>query len=278
MHYARPTDLSEALAIAAEGGWLAVAGGTDVYPAHVDRPIVAPVLDLGAISALRGIRETTEGWFIGAGTTWTEIAAAVLPPAFRSLQQAAAEIGSIQIQNRATIGGNICNASPAADGVPPLLALDAVVEIAGAAGRRFLPLAGFIRGNRTTALLPGELIVALRVPRSAGLGTSRFIKLGARRYLVISIAMAAARLHIEAGVVRAAALAIGACSAVATRLPAAEAALELAPADASLRLRLAASHLDVLTPIDDVRATADYRREAALELLRRCVDACLVPT
>ena len=188
------------------------------------------------------------------------------------MRRAAAEIGGPQIQNAGTIGGNLCNASPAADGVPPLLVLDAEVELASAAGTRRLPLAAFLAGVRRTARRPDELLTAIHLPAAALTGRSAFRKLGARRYLVISIAMVAARLVVADGRVVSAALAVGACGPVATRLPAVEAAIAGAPADARLPARIdAAAVAAALAPIDDHRASAGYRAKAATELLRRAV-------
>src|SRR5690606_23592351 len=121
---------------------------------------------------------------------------------------AALEVGSGQIQNVASIAGNLCNASPAADGVPGLMVLDAEVELRSATTTRRLPLEKFILGNRRTALAPGEMVTAIRVPKASTSGTSAFVKLGARRYLVISIAMAAVRLTVEDGRVGSAAVAV----------------------------------------------------------------------
>ncbi|TGT02573.1 xanthine dehydrogenase family protein subunit M, partial [Mesorhizobium sp. M2D.F.Ca.ET.171.01.1.1] len=97
------------------------------------------------------------------------------------------EVGSVQIQNVASVAGNLCNASPAADGVPALLVLDAEVELRSTKATRQLPLGEFILGNRSTALQPGEMVTAIRVPKRSAVGASAFVKLGARRYLVISI-------------------------------------------------------------------------------------------
>jgi CO/xanthine dehydrogenase FAD-binding subunit len=265
--YLRPTSLDEALQALARP-WTVLAGGTDFYPARVGRAIDENVLDIGGIAILRGIAAGTDGWRIGATTAWSELAETELPPLFDGLKQAAREIGGRQIQNTGTIAGNLCNASPAADGVPPLLALDAEVELAGRAGARRLPLTAFITGNRRTVLAPGELLVAIHVSRTARDARSSFLKLGARRYLVISIAMAAATLEIENGRVIAARVAVGACSAVAQRLPALEAAL-VGAAMASLAARVEASQLMPLSPIDDVRGSAAYRREVVVTLLRR---------
>ena len=196
--YLRPDGLSEALA-ALRRPHTVLAGGTDFYPARVGRAIDEDVLDITAIAALRGISAGAEGWRLGATTTWSELLDAELPPLFDGLKQAAREVGGRQIQNAGTLAGNLCNASPAADGVPPLLALDAEVELAGPAGARRLPLAAFITGNRRTALAPGELMVAIHVRKPTHEARSAFLKLGARRYLVISIAMAAATLEIDGG-------------------------------------------------------------------------------
>ena len=110
-----------------------LAGGTDFYPARVGRAIDEDVLDIGGIDVLRGITAGPAGWRLGATTTWSELLEADLPPLFDGLKQAAREVGGRQIQNAGTFAGNLCNASPAADGVPALLALDAEVELAGPA-------------------------------------------------------------------------------------------------------------------------------------------------
>jgi CO/xanthine dehydrogenase FAD-binding subunit len=167
------------------------------------------------------------------------------------------------------VAGNLCNASPAADGVPPLLALDASVELASVQGRRTLPLAEFIIGPRKTALRSGELLSTVLVPKPKHEARSRFLKLGARKYLVISIAMAAVVIERENGIVRAARIAVGACSPVAQRLPALEAALIGKRLSGAL---VRHEHLAALAPIDDVRGSAGYRSEAALVLVRRLLE------
>jgi CO/xanthine dehydrogenase FAD-binding subunit len=266
--YLRPDGLSDALA-ALRRPHTVLAGGTDFYPARVGRPVDEDVLDITAIAALRGISAGAGGWRLGATTTWSELLDADLPPLFDGLKQAAREVGGRQIQNAGTLAGNLCNASPAADGVPPLLALDAEVELAGPAGARRLPLASFITGNRRTALGPGELMVAIHVARPAHQARSGFLKLGARRYLVISIAMAAATLEVGGGRIAAARIAVGACSEVAQRLPRLEAALLGAPLDRHLGNLVDETQLTSLAPIDDVRGSAAYRRDAVVTLLRR---------
>lgn len=269
--YLRPRGLEEALQ-ALTRPFTVLAGGTDFYPARVGRLVTEDVLDIAGIAALRGISETDAGWRLGATTTWSELVEAPLPPLFDGLIQAAREVGGRQIQNTGTIAGNICNASPAADAVPALLALDAEVELARNGGTRRLPLASFIIGVRKTELQPGELVVALHVPRRRHEARSAFLKLGARRYLVISIAMASTLVEVENGKVVAARVAVGACSPVAQRLPALEQALVGAPADAQLGERVEPGHLSPLSPIDDVRGSAGYRSDVALVLLRRLLS------
>ncbi len=271
--FLQPRTLHEAVELFAAHGGMLVAGGTDVFPALVERPPPETVIDLSRVADLKGIRLDGEHVRLGGGATWSEVIAADLPRAFDGLKAAAREIGSIQIQNRGTLAGNLCNASPAADGVPPLLALDAAVELTSVSGTRRLPLADFILGNRRTALQPGELLAAALVPRSWEDAGSAFVKLGARRYLVISIVMVAATIaRSRDGSVRAARIAVGAASAVARRLLSLESRLIGAPAAIRLSSLIAADDLAALSPIDDVRGSAAYRIEAARELVGRALD------
>lgn len=275
MTYARPTRIEDALSLLAEGGWRLLAGGTDLYPALVGRPMPAKVLDLGGIGELRGISASQSGWSIGARTTWSDVIRADLPPAFDCLKLAAREIGSVQIQNTGTVAGNLCNASPAADGVPPLAVLDAEVVLRSLAGERLVPLHELILGNRRTARRDDELITAVRIGRASARGRSGFLKLGARRYLVISIAMAAARIETGAdGRIETASVAIGSCSEVAQRLPALERAL-IGRQAAEAVAAVDREQLADLSPISDVRGTAAYRRDAALEIVRRAIQQCV---
>ncbi len=271
--YARPKTLDEALGLIAQSPRRFLAGGTDLYPA-AGLQLEGDVLDLTAISALCGIT-LGAGLRIGACTTWTAIAEADLPPALRCLQQAARQVGGRQVQNAGTIGGNLCNASPAADGVPPLLALDAEIELAGPEGVRRMPLAQFLTAPRQTLRKPDEVLTAVILPEAALRGTSAFVKLGARAYLVISIAMVAVRLQVSEGRISALAIAVGASSGVAQRLHMAEAALLGAPVASASALLDPAHVASALSPIDDVRATADYRLAAATELVRRALQEAL---
>lgn len=258
-----------------------LAGGTDFYPALGDAPAPARVLDVSRIEGLRGLQRTPSGWRIGAATTWSDVIAAPLPPVFRTLKLAAKEVGSVQIQNAGTIAGNLCNASPAADGVPPLLTLNAVVELASVRGKRMLPLHEFILGSRLTARRDDEMLVAVHVPDMSDSARSEFVKLGARRYLVISIVMASVVLipDEQKDSLQEVRMAVGACSAVARRLHQLEAVLQGQPLGADLSSLVTPSLLAELTPIDDVRGSADYRlhvvRQLIRELLARAQQAVL---
>jgi CO/xanthine dehydrogenase FAD-binding subunit len=270
--YLRPERLDEALAVLAAESRLVLAGGTDVYPAYASGPIDRPVLDITGLPGLRGVVDAGEAWRLPALTTWTDVAEADgLSPEFDGLRAAARTIGGRQIQNVGTLCGNVVNASPASDGMPNLLALDAVVELASAAGPRTVPLAEFVLGNRRTDLRPDELVTGLRVPKVAGDARSTFLKLGSRAYLVISIVAVAVVLVVEHGTVADARVAVGACSPVARRLRGLERELRGRRANAALAGVPAMEHLSPLAPIDDVRGSADYRWDAALTLVRRAV-------
>ena len=268
--YLRPGDLESALSALAETPRIIVAGGTDYYPARVGRPLDDDVLDVTAIDSLRAIEELGGSWRFGALVTWTQVIEASLPPAFDGLKRAAREVGGVQVQNAGTVVGNVCNASPAADGVPNLLALDAAVELASRDAVRSVPVGAFITGNRETVRRRDEIVTAISVPKPAAGAASSFLKLGARHYLVISIVMTAGVLEPAAdGTVASLRIAVGSCSAVAQRLHALEEALRGRPIDDRLREAVTEEHLAALSPIDDVRGTGAYRMDAALTLVRR---------
>ena len=249
--YQRPRSLESALAALAAAPCTVLAGGTDYYPARVGQPCDEDILDISALEELRGVEERDDHWRIGALTSWSALRRADLPPWFRGLQRAAREVGGEQIQNAGTLGGNLCNASPAADGVPPLLAMDATLELASLEGVQRLPLHEFILGNRRTALRPDQLLTAVLVPKpAAARAAGHFVKLGARRYLVISIVMVGAALEVAQD---------------------GRVALARAPCDDRLASRLQPGHMSGLTPIDDMRASAGYRSDVALTLVRRAV-------
>ncbi len=284
--YLRPGNLADALAALAdpklnisnarEDRLTALAGGTDFYPAQTARRAWLErspqnILDITGIDELKGIRRTDGGTSFGALATWTEICDAELPPPFDGLKLAAREVGGRQIQNRGTIAGNISNASPAADGVPPLLTLDARVEVASVRGKRTIPLAEFIIGNRRTALAGDELVTAIQVPEAAPGAKSTFLKLGARSYLLISIASVAALVETGADSrITRAAISVGACSAVPVRLTKLE--RDLAGASTGAIAGLVERHVSpAIAPIDDVRGSATYRKHAATVLVQRAI-------
>jgi CO/xanthine dehydrogenase FAD-binding subunit len=273
--YFRPNSLQDALSVLADTRATILAGGTDVFPSLGERPLSGPVLDISGLAEIRGVQFAAEHIVFGARTTWSELLAAPLPRGFDGLKAAAREVGSVQIQNAATIAGNLCNASPAADGIAALLALDAELVLASRSGSRTLPLSEFILGNRKTARRPDELLTSIRVPRRVEDSVSTFLKLGARRYLVISIVMVAANLVVDTGgSIREALICVGSCSAAALRLAELERDLVGRPVQAGLGKFVNAGHLAQLSPIDDVRATAEYRRDAARTLVERALEAC----
>jgi CO/xanthine dehydrogenase FAD-binding subunit len=285
--YLRPDTLEQALAALGDSAknppadtvdrLTVLAGATDFLPAETTRsawfqPSPRNILDIGALKDLRGLAQIDGSVRIGCLTTWSDIINADLPAAFDGLKQASRQVGGVQIQNRGTIGGNLCNASPAADGVPPLLALDAEVELTSSSGTRRLPLGAFILGNRRTALRADELLTAIVIPQSARGERAVFAKLGARSYLVISIASVAVNLVTDAqGRIELARIAVGACSAVPQRLTALEQRLTggLLTDAASM---LQADDFATLAPLDDIRASAAYRRSAAITLVRRALQ------
>ncbi len=233
--YLRPRTLNEAVDALGEPGAQVLAGGTDFYPALGERWISTPVVDITAVREIKGIAREKDYFRIGGGTTWTKVLQTPLPQCFDALKSAAREIGSVQIQNRGTVAGNLCE---------------------------------FIVGNRKTLRAAGEILTAVIVPRTVEDAPSVFLKLGARRYLVISIVMVAAVVSVnEQGRVRYARVAVGSCSVRAQRLTALEQVLLDKPADAGLAALVSPEHLSSLSPIDDVRATAAYRCDAALTLV-----------
>jgi len=252
-----------------------LSGGTDYYPGLNDALPDEQLINVRKIAELDCLSLTDGYWRIGAAVTWSDLIAAKLPACFDCLKQAGREVGSVQIQNAATLAGNICNASPAADGVPALLVLDAKVELSSVNGVRVVPLSDFIVGVRKTILHKNELVTALLVPDHNCNDYTDFVKLGSRTYLVISIVMCAIRIRISAeNIITDAAVAVGACSPVACRLPALEQAMVgLACDSTELMNCVNAEHVQSLSPITDVRATAAYRTQATQVLLQRQISA-----
>jgi CO/xanthine dehydrogenase FAD-binding subunit len=272
----RPRSLEEAVRFLGDDpGLLPVAGCTDLMvqgPEALHR--IDRVIDLLGLPELSGIQETREtpaGLEIGATTTFSEIRrSAAVRAAFPILAEAAAVVGGWQIQNRATLGGNLANASPAGDSLPVLLALDAVVVVAGPRGLREIPSSEFHTGYRRTALESGEIVVRVRLPRLPESTVQRFRKVGTREAQAISKVVVALVVRMD-GENRIAdlRLAAGSVAAVPVRLRATEEAvrgLPVSPETADLAGRTAAGEV---SPIDDVRSTADYRRFALERVVRR---------
>jgi len=270
MSYSRPDNLEEALESLSKNPSTLLAGGTDFFPNRVREPIAERVLDITGIRSLRSIKNSNDGIKIGALTTWTDIVKTNLPPAFDGLKKAAVTIGGLQTQNAATICGNICNASPAADSVPNLMALDASVRLQSSNQTRLLPLEEFILGNRKTARKSNELVSEIVVPTPKKKSFGNFEKLGTRAYLVISIVMVGVVVELdEKDRVINLKIAIGACSPVAKRLR----LLEKEAVGQKLKyLEIHPKHTESLKPIDDIRATSAYRKKVVPELLKRALD------
>lgn len=276
--YLRPLSLMEGLSLI-NADTRIVAGATDVIPARTshlawgrtDKQNWLDITGLSELKQIQGPHESSTGdWHIGALVTWAELIHTDLPTAFDGIKAAAREVGGVQIQNRATLVGNLCNASPAADGVPPLLCLNASVEIRSTQATRYVPLQHFIQGNRQTALQSNEMVTAICVPPMNPAARGYFQKLGARRYMVISIVMASAVVNVDAsGIVEEIYIAIGSCSEVAQRMTELEQALVGRAVTELLSEKIEATYFASLSPIDDVRSNAAYRRCAAAELVDR---------
>jgi xanthine dehydrogenase small subunit len=281
---ARPRTLGEAYALLADGPWRPIAGGTDVMVELAARTNAAdrPLLDLTAIDQLRGIRVVRDRLVIGAATTFAELRRSSLVAAnLPVLAEMAATIGGLQIQDRATLGGNIANASPAGDSLPVLLATDAEIALGGPSGERLVPASEYFTGYRATVRAAGELILRVEIPLPAGRRV-RFRKVGTRRALAISKVVMAVSWREMEGIptelgssgpaawhdVR---VAVGSVAPVPMRARAAEAILEGASPTGQIADDAAAAVAAEITPIDDVRSTAAYRRAVTGRILRRIV-------
>lgn len=270
----RPRTLAEAVAYLEDDPQLVpVAGCTDLMvrgPEKLAR--LGRVIDLLSIPELLGIREVEGGLEIGAATPFSEIRSSpAVRSTFPALAAAAGEIGGRQIQNRATIGGNVANASPAGDSLPVLLALGATVTAAGPAGGRDIPYEELHVGYRKTALHPGEILVKIRLPYPAAGSVQAFRKVGTRAAQAISKVVVAMVARTDGGRIADLRLAAGSVAAMPVRLRAAEDAVRGLPvgeAAADLAGREAAR---AVQPIDDVRSTAEYRAWVLERVVRRLV-------
>jgi xanthine dehydrogenase small subunit len=254
----RPRSLAQALAMMRDEGPLTpLAGCTDVYVnLQFGTARETRYIDVWPLEALRGISADKYTLRIGALNTYSEIiASALVRKRLPMLVAAAREIGGRQIQNRGTLAGNIANASPAGDSLPVLAAADAIVVLASAGGERRVPFSSFYTGYRKTVLREDELIVAIDFPRLEGKQWWR--KVGTRRAQAISKVMMAG---VNGRTVR---LAVGSVAPTVLRLRKTEQALTSgASLDEALRVLS-----EEITPIDDIRSTADYRRRVTANLL-----------
>lgn len=219
------------------------------------------LIDLGRVPELRGWRYEGDELVLGAALTYTQASGGEVASALPALAAASRTVGSPQIRNRGTLGGNLGTGSPAGDSLPPLLVEDARVELASARATRTLPLAEFMLGPKRTALQDDELVVAIRLRPSRAPQT--FMKIGPRNAMVISICSLALSADRERGELRAA---FGSSSPVVR--------LVSAPLDEAESF--ADQVVAAASPIDDVRGTADYRRHALGVLTRRALTRCLV--
>jgi CO/xanthine dehydrogenase FAD-binding subunit len=267
-----PTTIEEAVAALAAPEAQVLAGGTDfMVEVNAGHRRPSAVVALARLAALRGWERTAGGVRLGAAVTYTEMLEPGLAALLPALAQAARTVGSPQIRNAGTIGGNLGTASPAGDTLPVLAALDAVVEVAGPGGQRDVPVSAFVTGPKRNALRPGELVVAVRLPVLGG--HQEYRKVGVRNAMVIAIASLALAVDPEGRTVR---CALGSVGPVPLRAEAAEAWLaarvdwdRLTAADPADLAHFAGLVAEAARPIDDHRSTAAYRRHAIRVLAER---------
>ncbi len=267
-----PGDLSEALALLARepGVWQPFAGGTDLMVLlEAGKLSHRKFLSLAKLADFRGIEVNSEAVILGALTTYTEIQRhPVLQSEFPLLCAAARETGSIATQNRGTIGGNIVNASPAADSPPALLVYDAEVELVSERGVRWLPYQGFHTGYKKMQIAPDELLRAIRLPRRARPWKQYYRKVGTRKAQAISKVCFAGAAQVENGTVLDIRIALGSVAPIVLRAVKTEAAIrgrKITPESITAARDVLAREI---APIDDIRSTARYRLRVAQNLLQ----------
>lgn len=273
--YLRPRSLQEALEALGEPGARPLAGGTDLVLLMRDR-LVRPSLlvDISCLEELRRVERDADGLRIGAACRLVDLEAhPLVPPVLRS---ACRQVGTPQVRNVATVGGNVCNASPAGDTIPPLLSLDAVAEVRSAAGSRSVPLDRFFLGPKKTVLAPGELVVEFRIPGEALDRGGCFQKIGRRSEVVIAQVNAAATVELdERGALAAVRVALGSVAPTPLRCRRAEEKLAGRPPAGEAVEEAARAVLESISPISDVRAPASYRLRVAAVLTRRALAGAL---
>jgi len=278
--YHQPESLADAVDLAARFGGQAsfLAGGTDLI-VQIERGRVAPrhVIGLGRVPGLAGI-EVNGRIALGARVTHRAIEQTpALAGPLRCLVEGAEVIGGHQVRNVATVGGNLVNASPAADLVPCLLALDGVVTLVGPGGEREVPIERFLLGPNRTARRSDELVTRVDLPALAPRAATAFLKAGRRRAMEISVVCVAARLTLDATLERCleARVVLGAVAPTAVRAYAAERLLEGQPVGGEAFRRAAEAAQEACRPIDDVRASAGFRQHLVGVLVRRALDRCV---
>ena len=268
-----PANLEEALALLAESGqpWRPFAGGTDLMVLlEAGKLPHTRYVSLWGLDALTGLIVSEDEIVVRALTTYAQIRAHdVLAAEFPLLGAAARETGGIATQNRGTLGGNIANASPAADTPPALLVYDASLDLVSVRGARRVPYAAFHTGYKTMDLAPDELIAAVRLPRRRAWTRQDYRKVGTRRAQAISKVCFAGALAVEGGVVRDVRLAFGSVAPISMRALRAEDAIRGKRLDSSTVAAAEGALLRDIAPIDDVRSTARYRATVALNLMSR---------
>ena len=263
--YHQPETVEEATKLLAElEDTKVLAGGTDLIPKMKQR-LLEPihVINLKKIKALEGIKETDKGIWIGAATKLRTIEKSTLIKEKIPLQYLATKtIGSVQIRNMGTLGGNVCNASPAADGALGLVALDAIVHIAGVKGERTMPIAEFFTGPGATVLAKDEIVTGFTVPVVDGDTRYHFISIG-RMALDISTISIAVTITKKADKVTKARVALGSVAPTPLRLPPVEKYLVGKSLTDQVIIEAAKMVSEGIKPITDIRASAEYRKEAA---------------
>jgi CO/xanthine dehydrogenase FAD-binding subunit len=264
-----PAALSDALErLAADPSLKPFAGGTDLM-VLLEAGLLEPgrYLSLWGLRELRGIAETADGIAIGALTTYTDVRRSKALDAYPLLARAAEETGSVATQNRGTIGGNIANASPAADTPPALLVYDAELELVSAAGRRRVRYDLFHTGYKQMDLRPGEIIGAVHLPRRAAGWRDYYRKVGTRRAQAISKVCFAGSIQLARGIVSDVRIALGSVAPTVVRCAGAEQALRGRAIDARAIEDAGRALVAGIAPIDDIRSTARYRAAVARNLL-----------
>jgi CO/xanthine dehydrogenase FAD-binding subunit len=276
--YQSPTSISEAASLLAQAGAKALAGGTDLIPQlREGRRQAGHVVDLKLIPELTATGVLDDGALaIGAAVTATAVARhEVVRSRYPALAQAAGMIGSLQVQNRATLGGNVCNAAPSADAVPPLMVLEAVAIIAGADGERRVPLESLFAGPGRTSLATDELLVAIELAKPRSRSASHYMRFTPRREMDIAVVGVAASITCDAqGVISTARVALASVAPTPIRSASAEALLAGQMLDADIVAAAANAAVDDARPISDTRGSADYRRELVSVLTRRVLARC----